>query len=1556
MKLLSDTTNKRLEPAALLELNDEHLEAYTESPVYDAIVCGHVGWVNLGISTFKTFFGKSVGQIPKLLTASTETGELMSQTSVLYDARYMTRVKCSGKNFRVFMPIHQVSVNVNDYFEGANGWYKQDALDIARKLETSMPGVTVVENSVDVSIEPKSVRTSISNSDMGFVEDGELKNVLSVVKSYRLVSAPCTKAIESLVAPSIVDAYASGTATTYDARQYLSGLLRARRFTLFAEIEFSEAAATYICQGTPKLSLIGAFIQNAMVSEQLYGSGRWLNNVSPISAIAEQNAKEHKKSVPRTDANGLTVDQVGNVMWMPNVDNAAFVEAEIEQGGMQPDGCWTAFDAIDPETTEYITAPNAAGRMSRQRKPKGRNQLIYTDWHNARLSFTNDEGALEVMDTSMYRKATVGQLAKILAANLTSSKDGSTLSTLHFAVGLGSDIGAHVQNAPALYEGYFTEADANRLTGLLNTGKLVDWIQDITVVLGRVRGTGYGTRQFTPEEILALDGLVENHWLTLDSIHVNSPLPFVRQLADFLTQTYELAVNNQDRIFGRHVVTTVLKEMALLTVVVKYAGERQQLVALDEKIRANYIKPPLDPIDQIEVKDIPYVSGLVELFPHQVRVWNYLKNNPANAILDIRAGGGKTMLCLLDVAYHLGQGTKLPLIICPENLIKNYINDALWLFKGKMNMVVINGQTFNSPEWGPAKLRQLVDHAPVNTIFLTDFNFVTPRANTRRVQTVTYGTELFDVSLNTEFLKSVDWGYVAIDESHMAKNSSGSLNKELLKITATIPIKRQLTGTYISDNLTDVVGQFALINPQTFGDLATFEDNYFVGGSRRSVPVPGAQRLMYQRMSEDANVVSVNRKEWAALLPKRGDNFWAVEMTDNQRSVYLSILQEQRTAMEARMAEDPTFAAQFQAANDRDGDDNTLDVNLAFYIQRLEQFITAPGSDPYVIAKNALVGVDLISPKTAKVAELIRQHLSSKMTGKIMVWTQYVESAASMLRSMPADIAKHSILYTAATGEESMAAFKSNPNIKILFGCEKSMNTGHNIQHASRIIRLETPWGWGTLEQGESRINRPTLNDPRRHENGGNGINLDWVFCNKSIDVTKYSRMISKLISTVKFYEQSNPAYEELPELTPIRLSKDNIFALNDWQQENGGCLEYFKLYSKYAELEQAEFEAFVADPKNRIEPYTLEEGEILPGSAILKRVPYIAEMGLYAQSALGLVPFTEYIASTHAKKGKHLLLIDDPDWSPEGMRVHTEYGDCLVRGYNLGRLDTKTKRRAKPKSIRIDTPSGDVVSIPLTTAWVITKETASGTDIREAVARKIGVDVGKSVVPKVPALVVENVDYVDDGDRKPTANDAPGFEVYAETYNHYVSLVVNTEDVDAASALPDLKRLGFVQLPDYSYAKILTARTLEAWVNKIQSKLEIHPQYLRRLEEDIENWKHGKTIEKFARGLVAAQRKNWLLEQKVVTPKGVIKPYLVTHAGNVCLCLNNRANGPTLVKAKAAQVPGIKWKMAEGEYWLLSPTKQAAIAAFKELAAKYTITNKADVMTDFAAIRVLGK
>lgn len=1547
----------KLEMADLFGVNRDYEQAYKNAPWYDILGLGDLAWGNVGYAAWQKLYGDALGSTPSsLLPVDMAWHEHVKR---LFDVKDAVRITKSGKGYRVFLPVYHGPMNPLSFFQGANPWYAQDGIEIARRLEAAIPNITDPLQSIDQRMNLSLESLGLTYLDFGFTEedDDALDKLDKTIKGYRLVAAPCQRALEKAVPANIIEAWGQNTADKYQARQFLGGLLNSRIATLFMELEIDLASAKHICQGEPRLSLLGEYFVKALGSEHLFGTGKWVHNVVPISNIAKANSRNTYKPVPRTDGRGLSVDAKGNLLWIPTVDNSEFVEEEMEQGGLQPNGEWTRMDTIDPEQNEYIIAQGAGGRNVRQRKPKGRNRLIYTDWYSARLSFTDDSGSLDFMDLSMFRPATVGQLSRVLLSRLDNQMG------LKYALERGVELGARVQYQPELYDPFCNAAQANQLTDYLNSGQLAEYVNACTDMLRNITRTGQGARQWTAEEITSLDRIFEDNWLQYDLIHAASPVTFLRQLADILRQSYDLINNNQDQVFGRYVVGTVLKEMALLLVVVEYAGQGQQLRSLDLQRRAKYIEPDLAPADQIEVKDIPFVSGNVELFPHQVKAWNYLKNAPEDVVLDVAAGGGKTLLALLDIAFHIGKGMRWPLVICPENLIKNYVNDALWLFGGKMNMVVINGTTFNSPEWGEEKLLELVLNAPVNTIFLTDYNFIIPRAKSNRVQEVMYGTELVKVCLNTEFLKKIAWGGIWSDESHLTKNAYGSTNQELMRLMATIPVKRQLSGTYISDNLTDVVGQFGLINPQTFGDMESFLDEYFEEG-RKAAPTPGAQRRIRNAMAQNANVITIRRKEWAALLPRRSDSFWPVEMSDAQKKVYHKILDIQREDLEQAMRDDPTFAAQFERVNGEnpegeggDDDADVLDSKLAFYLQRLERFITAPGSDPYVMENpGVLTGSDLLSPKLGKLVEVLRDHKAKKIPGKVLVWTQYVESAAALFRGLPDEIRARSVLYTAANAEAAMSEFASNPNKDFMFGCEKSMNTGHNLQFCSRIIRMETVWNWGTLEQGEARINRPSKNDPRRHENGGQGIYYDWIFCNKSMDVTKNSRMISKLISTVKFYEQDNQNYQNLTELEPIKLSKDNIFAMNDWQSEKG-CIEYFNVYAEYAQLEQKEFDDFVNNPANRIEPYTLEEGEILEGSGLLKRVPYIPQMELYSSEKLGLVPFVQYISSTYNKDKKPKLLADDPNWSPEGMKLHTEYGDCLCKGYN--RRASKDAKWVTPKTVRVVTPSGSTVSVPLTMAWVITKESVTGDDVRKAIARKAGVDVGQEVVPKkIKQLKVKEAppeadDKLADG-RKPADNDAPGFAVFLETYNHNLSLVVNTDDADAAAALPTLTKLGFVQVPDYNYTKVLNWKVLRNWIDTVSKKVEIHPEYLARLEEDVTNWKAGKTMEKFAQGLASAQRKNFLLAQKVPLQKGLIKPYLVSHNHKVFLCLNDKVNMATFPRVKAATVSGVSWKKVTGEHWMFATSKQQAQTVVKELFAKFDIINRKELVKQFADVRVV--
>lgn len=784
---------------------------------------------------------------------------------------------------------------------------------------------------------------------------------------------------------------------------------------------------------------------------------------------------------------------------------------------------------------------------------------------------------------------------------------------------------------------------------------------------------------------------------------------------------------------------------------------------------------------------------------------------------------------------------------------------------------------------------------------------------------------------------------LAVHNCHLTKNYYGSTNRELAKIFARAKYKRQLSGTYISDNLTDVVGEFALIDPTVFGTPQDFEEKYFVNGTKRSAPIIGAQQTIRDKMSKSANVVTIRRKEWAALLPERIDEFHPVEMSEAQKKLYLMILSEQKDAfLKDKEANAKLKELTSDTSGDTDENDAEIENLLTFYIARMEQFLTAPGSDPVA---SMLSEQDKISPKIKKIEEILTKHISGKIPGKILIWTQYVESAASIFRQLSPKFQKMAILYTASTSVSAMSAFKTNPEKLIMVGCEKSMNTGENLQVASRIIRLENVWNWGTLEQGESRINRPLLKDFRKKENGGKGIFYDWVFCNSSVDITKTSRMISKLISTVKFYEK-DPEYQNIVDLEPIKLSAENIFNVNDWRDPVNGCAAYFDAYGQYAEAEAKAFEKFRLDPESATKPVLIEDGPILKGSGLLEKVPYVAGQNFVGADKLGLINFLEYMSSTYNKK--KVLLVNDPTFDPNGMRVHCEYGDCIIRGFNRGR-----------KTVRVTTPDGSVVSLSNSLVWVITKDVIKGTDIRKLILKEIGAGTTLVTPTKKKLAPTEPLPSVVPNKNKPTPDpvEGTGIEMYMDTYQGFITLIVDTNDDDVIAHHKDFLNLGFTTIPSYMYTRIKTVRQLRTIIDVLSSAFEVRSNYLNLLEDQFATWKKGKSLDEFAYGLASSSTKNFLQLKLRPLPPGVIAPYLVSNNDSVYLCFDTKAHVQTITKLKRAlgKVPNTPaLKVVENELWHFATTKQEVKATMKEVFNLVTVLNKSDLIDALATTRVV--
>jgi hypothetical protein len=254
------------------------------------------------------------------------------------------------------------------------------------------------------------------------------------------------------------------------------------------------------------------------------------------------------------------------------------------------------------------------------------------------------------------------------------------------------------------------------------------------------------------------------------------------------------------------------------------------------------------------------------------------------------------------------------------------------------------------------------------------------------------------------------------------------------------------------------------------------------------------------------------------------------------------------------------------------------------------------------------------------VYEIIQQHIADEIPGKVLIFTQYVPTAESAFMNAPPELRAKGIHYTADNKLECRADFEGENDKIWMVGQSSSMDTGLNFQHVSRLIRLETVWTPGILEQGNSRVNRPQRKKVEKRKQ----IFFDWIMVNCTVDVTKISRLIAKTISKAKFDEWDNPAYQELPNLPQVPITMESIAANNDFRQE---LQPYLFGYRDFQQTREADYAEYRAQQGDKIKDIPVPAGGMLPDSKLLSRVPYVAGMSLYGADNLGLLRASQLVA-----------------------------------------------------------------------------------------------------------------------------------------------------------------------------------------------------------------------------------------------------------------------------------------------------------------------------------------
>jgi superfamily II DNA or RNA helicase len=1252
-----------------------------------------------------------------------------------------------------------------------------------------------------------------------------------------------------------------------------------------------------------------------------------------ISSIAATLPKDLTKVTPKVNDDQITCDHRGRPMYIPlSCDNTERYEDAFSQAGQQPGGLFTLLSMDEIKNISNTTKTKLPTNIP-----------VLVDWVNCRFSYTSTTGMLQVQNLSNCRVATQVHVNTWLHQPV-EAEIIESLARMGEAVGV-----ARQEFQPTLkdFQGFSlagTDEDGGSISqsaseALFDTyrGKLVGaYLSELQKFHLRVSGH---------ESIRWAD------------IAFNSEYPYLRPVGRYLRQVADTCLASLDNLYARYSVSFTTATLPWAIVVSKYAPKAGQInseamtltgPARNQNVDPNYTNPALPLWD-------PELGRL----PHQDRIANQLRGSPDFAILPVQAGGGKTVIIITDILAELANNRSAPyLIMCPSHLVAQYVKEINFFTKGKLNVIPVNSQVLKRS--GPERLSKVIESAPRNTVVVCDYDALKLRG-----QNLCYGTMSINVFPIAEILRQFSFGYVAMDESHYVKNDT-SRSRAVMNLVVDIPKKRLASGTMAHDSPSDLAIQIAQLDPTLFGTRDEFNERFgdTVSGGKVIKWKPNAQQDIMNLIKSRVVVAGAMRKEWAALLPTVDERMSKVVLTEQQQAVYNLILAKTLAEIQANKALLKKFQEQDERSATKEGEEEALKdeddgsdlaAMLKPYIARMEKFITAPDRDPE--GKLMLRGADRISPKVERINHYIREHLNEGRPGKILIFTNYVESAEAIYEYMAPDLQKQCLLYVASEKIETGAAFEKDPRFKIMVGVENSMNTGLNLQFVSLLIRVETVWNPGTLEQGNSRLNRPNMKVKEQRDK----VYFRWIVCDRTIDVTKISRLTSKIVAVAKFENADSPAYQKIPDLPVIKMSLDNIRYHNSW---TGDLEKYAHAYRDYQLTlieEYAEYkDKFIAQYGENFRSY--------PGAAptpkdaqLMVSAPYTPGLEIAGQKELGLVRLDEFLRNdfdyeapdvddeTDKDDAQAKAYAEQVNAQLRGARAHTEYGDGYIRTLATG-----------VRVVTVDLDSGHGVRAPFASVFLFKKPLKTTT--KEAMAELVELPLAPHVAEPATTMLLTPQGRKAAKEKRQKELEEKEVELQNNlravvnfiVTNGYLGLTVK-EEGHSKDVTDALQALGFRPDPPYHRAWIKNHRILDKqmrlWAESGFYPDKSVPEALNSIGEMYLLLQEGKVQKRISTWKYAnrnALRNFYRMEQKPSTdPKG-LKFYPVVEDGKAYLALPTRGQAATK-RAIQKRASGVVWEESVPSLSWFGLTPQASKAMLQRMVKNgIQISNIEQLRKDF--------
>ena len=402
----------------------------------------------------------------------------------------------------------------------------------------------------------------------------------------------------------------------------------------------------------------------------------------------------------------------------------------------------------------------------------------------------------------------------------------------------------------------------------------------------------------------------------------------------------------------------------------------------------------------IENAEYPKLNATLRDYQKYGYKWlKYLTDNSLGACLADDMGLGKTLQAIALLSKVHEEKKKKSMVIMPKSLIYNWENE-IKRFSPKLKVGIYYGinRDFSS--------LKKVD------IILT-----------------TYGTIRNDI----ESLLKQKFDLLVLDESQNIKNINSQTTKAVLLLNAKKRVA--LSGTPIENNLLELYSLFRFLNPEMFGSVQEFTNDYIVPIQKYSdtSTIEELRKKIYPFLLRRV------KKEVLADLPDKIEKLVYVDMNDEHRRFY----EERRKYYYSLLEKNTSSQGNF---------------DKFFVLQAINEL-------RHIVSSPELESKKIISSKKEVLIENVIEAIENNH--KVLVFVNYLSSIESICDSLK----ENKIKYLKMTGQTKdrqnlVDKFQNDSRYKVFVMTLKTGGVGLNLVSADTIF-IYDPW-WNTTVENQA--------------------------------------------------------------------------------------------------------------------------------------------------------------------------------------------------------------------------------------------------------------------------------------------------------------------------------------------------------------------------------------------------------------------------------------------------------------------------------------------------------